>query len=155
MIMNQSLKTIFSLSLLLIMTSYSAPPDRTARQNFKSSDLSERIKITIGSTVFTATLQNHETTAAFKSMLPLTISMKELNGNEKYHLLPKKLPSNASYSKIIHAGDIMLFGVNTLVIFYESFSPTYPYTTLGHIDNPGKLKEALGTDNIKMTFENL
>ena len=33
---------------------------------------------------------------AFKEKLPMTINMKELNGNEKYFDLPDNLPANAS-----------------------------------------------------------
>ena len=55
--------------------------------------------------------------------------------------------------KNINAGDLMLYGSNCLVIFYESFSTSYSYTKIGHIDNPEGLAETLGSGNIKVTFE--
>ncbi|HBK88129.1 MAG TPA: hypothetical protein DDZ56_05735, partial [Cytophagales bacterium] len=40
------------------------------------------MKITIGNTVFTATLVDNPTAAELKKRLPFTITMTELNGNE-------------------------------------------------------------------------
>ena len=57
---------------------------------------SAKLRITVGAHVFTATLNNNATVAAFKSRLPMTVNMKELNGNEKYFDLPNSLPVNAS-----------------------------------------------------------
>jgi hypothetical protein len=61
-----------------------------------------KLKITIGTKEFTATLNNDETAKAFQTMLPLTITMSELNGNEKYFYFDTKLPTNASSGGNIH-----------------------------------------------------
>lgn len=112
-----------------------------------------KLKITIGTNVFTATLQNNETVAAFKTKLPMTINMRELNGNEKYYDLSGNLPTNSSNPGTIQNGDLMLYGSNTLVLFYKTFSTSYSYTRLGRIDNPSGLSNALGSGNVKVTFE--
>ena len=46
--------------------------------------MSDTLVIKIGSKKFTASLLDNPTATAFRAMLPLTINMTELNGNEKY-----------------------------------------------------------------------
>jgi hypothetical protein len=112
-----------------------------------------KIKITVSSQSFTATLLDNNSSKAFKEMLPLTINMTELNGNEKYFDLPKSLPSNSSNPGSIKNGDLMLYGSKTLVLFYKTFSTTYSYTKLGSIDDVAGLASALGSGNVTITFE--
>ena len=114
---------------------------------------SMKLKITIGTNTFTAALYNNTTAAAFKEKLPLIINMSELNGNEKYFDLPNNLPSNASNPGTIQAGDVMLYGSNTLVLFYKTFSTPYNYSRIGRIDNPSGLADALGSGNKTVKFE--
>jgi len=78
--------------------------------------------------------------------------MRELNGNEKYFDLPNNLPTNASNPGTIQTGDLMLYGSNTLVLFYKTFSTSYNYTRLARIDSPG-LAAALGSGNATVKFE--
>ncbi|MFT3750217.1 MAG: cyclophilin-like fold protein [Agriterribacter sp.] len=112
-----------------------------------------KIKIKVNSKIFTATLSDNNTGKAFKDMLPLTISMVELNGNEKYVDLSKSLPANPSNPGTIQNGDLILYGSNTLVLFYKTFSTSYRYTRIGGIDDVSGLAAALGTGNVTMTFE--
>lgn len=111
------------------------------------------INIRIGSQTFTATLLDKNTTKAFKEMLPMTLSMKELNGDEKYHDLPERLPTNSSNPGTTKTGDLMLFGSKTLVLFYKTRSTSYSYTRLGKVDDAAGLASALGSGNISVTFE--
>ena len=46
----------------------------------------------------------------------------------------------------------MLYGSNTFVLFYESFSTSYSYTRLGMISNPSGLATALGTGNVQVSI---
>ena len=69
--------------------------------------------------------------------------MKELNGNEYYSYLDFNLKNNEEKVKNINAGDVMLYGDNCIVIFYKSFTTTYNYTRIGHINNIDNLKEDL------------
>lgn len=122
----------------------SAPPEK------EENDL--RITITAGGRMFSATLYDNETARAFKERLPLTLDMSELNGNEKYYYLPDSLPKNSSSPSRINAGDIMLYGSDCLVIFYESFSTSYSYTPIGKIDDPDGLAAALGSGSVRVNF---
>ena len=109
-------------------------------------------KIVVGDKTFSATLYDNAAAKALTAMLPLTMNMNELNGNEKYFYLDKSLPTNSSRPSEIKAGDIMLYGDNCLVLFYESFSTSYTYTPIGHIDDPSELAAALGSGNVQVTI---
>ena len=67
-----------------------------AREN--TTSMSDTLVIKIGSSEFVATLLDNPTATAFKAMLPLTMDMTELNGNEKYFDLLKNLPTISSSS---------------------------------------------------------
>ena len=112
------------------------------------------INVIVGSKTFTATLAASETGEAFAALLPLTVTMNELNGNEKYHYLSSSLPTAAYQPGTIHAGDLMLYGNNCVVLFYETFNTSYSYTRIGAIDNPSGLASALGSGDVSVRFEN-
>ena len=81
------------------------------------------ITITIGDQIFTAKMEQNSTVEAFRALLPLTLEMQELNGNEKYHYLSQSLPTNRTKVGTIHAGDIMLYGDNCVVVFTRPSQP--------------------------------
>lgn len=148
--------TFFLTSLLCLQLSACA--QRNDNPQVKSQIRTENIatmklKITIGTSTFSASLENNATAKAFKELLPLTLVMNELNNNEKYTDLAKSLPTNSSNPKTIQNGDLMLYGSNTLVLFYKTFSTSYNYTKIGKIDNPEDLAKALGSGNVSVTFE--
>ena len=78
--------------------------------------------------------------------------MNELNGNEKYLYLSTSLPTAAYQPGTIHAGDLMLYGNNCVVLFYETFYTSYSYTRIGAIDNPSGLASALGSSDVSVRF---
>ncbi|MBO9683294.1 MAG: hypothetical protein J7502_11600 [Flavisolibacter sp.] len=128
-------------------------PTNIENNNTNDNMTSNKINIKVGSKVFTATLSDNNAAKAFKEMLPLTINMTELNGNEKYSDLPKSLPTNSTSPETIKNGDLMLYGSNTLVLFYKTFSTSYSYTKLGSVDDATGLTTALGAGNVSVTFE--
>ena len=112
-----------------------------------------KLNITVNGQSFTGALEDTPTARAFLELLPMTVDMSELNGNEKFYYLPSGLPTNASRPGNIHAGDLMLFGSDCLVLFYESFSSSYSYTRLGSVDNPSGLAAVLGHGSVEVTFQ--
>lgn len=111
------------------------------------------IKITIGNKIFTASLENNKTAEAFKNSLPLTINMIELNGNEKYGELSNPLPTASKNPGKIDVGDLMLYGNQTLVLFYKSFTTSYSYTNIAKLNHSEMLYEAIGDGNLTIKIE--
>lgn len=112
-----------------------------------------QLKITVKDKVFTGQLYDNVTTRELIKNLPITIIMKDLNRNEKYYNMKSGLPTKASIPSKINAGDIMLYGNDCLVFFYESFQTSYSYTPIGKITNSANFKEALGNGSIKVTIQ--
>ncbi len=119
-------------------------------EEINGDDLSMKINLTINGNSFTATLEDNETTRELLNRLPLEVSMSELNVNEKYYYFDESLPTNSYRPGNISTGDIMLYGSDCLVIFYEDFDTPYSYTRLGKIDNVDNLKDALGNGNVNV-----
>jgi hypothetical protein len=108
--------------------------------------------MTVGERRFAITLTDNAAARALLAQLPLTLDMSELNGNEKHADLQQPLPADASRPGTIRNGDLMLYGTNTLVVFYVSFDSSYAYTRLGRVDDPADLPEALGRRGARVRF---
>ncbi len=130
-----------------------APPEEAVnlKQDIESeSKMNFNINVVIDNKTYNAKLEENETAQNFINMLPQEYKMSELNGNEKYIYLDEKFPTNSYNPKHIEKGDIMLYGNNCLVVFYNSFDSSYSYTKIGHIEN----LENLGNEDIVIKFEN-
>jgi hypothetical protein len=136
-----SMKRRFYLSIVLFFLCFSAMSKPTT------------LKISIGSQVFYANILPSESASALVKQLPFTLSMVELNGNEKYAELKQALPTNTESVGKIQAGDLLLYGNNVLVLFYESFSTPYRYTRIGKLTETVGLEKALGAGNCQVKFE--
>lgn len=110
------------------------------------------MKIKISNTIFEVLLENNTTANAFVTMMPQSLEMNELNGNEKYCYLNVPLPTNVKRVDTIYAGDIMLWGNSCVVIFYETFTSDYSYSKIGKITDTTFLKQCVGSGSIKVDF---
>lgn len=121
--------------------------------NGDSPENTRTMTLKIGNSTFTATLADNATAQAFAAMLPMNLSMSELNNNEKYVYLDQSLPVQASSPGTIQTGDIMLYGSSCVVLFYKTFSTSYSYTRIGRVDNPDGLASAVGSGSVTVLFE--
>lgn len=115
-------------------------------------DNMQNIIITIKNKKYEAILYDNSTTKELIKKFPITITMSDLNGNEKYYNFSKSFSTSSENVANINKGYIMLFGDNCLVIFYKSFSTRYRYTKLGYIKNLEDLENSLGKGDIEITF---
>ncbi|MFD1774836.1 cyclophilin-like fold protein [Paenibacillus rhizophilus] len=136
----------------------SASPTENATAETRNNETKENgvisINITVGSSTFTATLNDNETAKALVAKFPMTLQMNEHNGLEKYYDLSEDLPAALTERPAtIHAGDIMGWSGNILVLFYETHSNSNGgYVPLGRVDNPSNLASALGSGNVQVTW---
>lgn len=110
------------------------------------------MNVQIGDAVFSATLEENEAVTAFVEMMregSVVIQMSDYSGFEKVGPLGTSLPASNSQTTT-HAGDIVLYNGNQIVIFYGSNS--WSYTRLGHIDDLTGWEEALGNGDVTVTF---
>lgn len=126
-------------------------PEQAGEQ--PEEDNMNTIQIIVGETTFDVSLYDNEAAHALSAMLPLTLDMSELNGNEKYYYLDEALPRASSVPDGILTGDLMLYGSDCLVLFYKDFSTAYSYTPLGRIDDPSGLAQAVGSGSVTVTFQ--
>ncbi|MBK8688348.1 MAG: hypothetical protein IPN24_07860 [Betaproteobacteria bacterium] len=105
---------------LWLLQAFVVPPAAAATTNADAPG-ERRIWMAVGERRFAVTLADNEAARAFVSQLPLTLDMPDLNGNEKHQKLPKALPTSVTRPGTIRNGDLMLWGADTLVVFYLTF----------------------------------
>lgn len=115
-------------------------------------DMVKKMTLQIGNSSFTATLENNAAVDAFAEMMsdsPVIIQMNDYSGFEKVGSLGTSLPVDDKQTTT-HAGDIVLYNGNQIVIFYGSNS--WSYTRLGKIDDLSGWEDALGSGDVTVTF---
>lgn len=118
----------------------------------QAEDIAMSLEIRVGDESFTAVLEDNDSVKALVGRLPMTMEMEEMNGNEKFCYLQEALPAAAENIGQIRSGDLMLFGDDCLVLFYEDFHTSYNYTRLGHIKDVSGLKAALGSGDVTVSI---
>ena len=142
-------------SLLIIVSFFvvigcnSKTSDINNKEENNSNEVNKEVKVIINESEYIIDLEDNDTVKEFINLLPQEYTMNELNGNEKYVYMDNSLKTNSYNPNHIEKGDVMLYGDNCLVIFYESFDTSYSYTKIGHIDN----LPDLGEENITIKFE--
>lgn len=112
----------------------------------------KNMKVQVGDKVFSAVLEENMAAAAFEEMLedgPIVLQMRDYSGFEKVGNLGTSLPASNKQTTT-KAGDIVLYNGNQIVIFYGSNS--WSYTRLGHIADLTGWEEALGKDDVIVSF---
>ena len=130
-------------------TKSAVPADTIPEDASPPATAETAVTLTVDGQTFSATLLDNESVRQLVEQFPLTLDMSELNGNEKYFYMDNELPTDSYQPGQIHAGDLMLYGDNCLVLFYESFSSD---TRLVSVDDPAGLAEALGTGSVEVAF---
>lgn len=136
-----------------------ARSEHTAETTMETSEIATTeesrvitMNVQIGSSTFTATLENNTAVDSFVRMMqtaPVVIQMNDYSGFEKVGSIGTSLPASNSQTTT-QSGDIVLYNGNQIVIFYGSNS--WSYTRLGKIDDLSGWTEALGSGDVTVTF---
>ena len=126
---------------------------KVIRQSNSDKKAGTPVVLTVNGQTFKAVFYNNKTANALLKKMPMTLNMKEMNGNEKYHYFDTEFPTNEKSPGKIEAGDIMLYGSDCLVAFYKLHSTSYQYTSVGKIENASGFAKAVGSGNVKITFQ--
>lgn len=82
--------------------------------------MSQKITITVGGTVLSATLNDSQTIQEFQALLPLRLPMSDLLLREKFAYLAHPLSENGQQVHTFEVGDIVYFApASAVAIFYR------------------------------------
>ena len=115
-------------------------------------DTAMKMKIEVNGSLFTATLADNAAADALADWVeegPVTLELSDYAGFEKVGPLGRSLPASDSQTTT-HAGDIVLYQGDQIVLFYGSNS--WSYTRLGHIDDLTGWEDALGGGDVTVTL---
>ncbi len=125
----------------------------TCTVTVKAKKIVKTINIKVNGKTFTFTLNSSKAAAELYNKLPLTLEMQELNGNEKYHYFNDTFSGTEQTYSTINAGDLMIYGGNCLVLFYDEIKNSpYEYIKIGQITSSSGLKNAVGKGNVTINF---
>ena len=125
-------------------------------QSEEEKNMPEKIRITVSGKTLPVKIENNDATKALVAALresSITYEAHDYGGFEKVGALGRSLP--ASDSQITtHAGDVILYSGNQIVLFYGSNS--WSYTRIGKMEH-GSLEELksflkAGQGNINVTL---
>jgi 4-carboxymuconolactone decarboxylase len=125
-------------------------PDPTVKQAVPM-----KIKIRIKDRVLSVTLADSKTTQDFVSLLPLTLTMNDLFGREKYGHLPRELSEGGERTHGYEVGEIVYWSPGPdVAIFYRHDSQAIPdpgIIVIGKIDSGVEALNVAGS--LKVTIE--
>lgn len=114
-----------------------------------------KLRLTFNGKEITATLSESETTRDFVSLLPLTLTMNDLFGREKFGHLPRAISEGGKRMQTYDVGDVIYWSLGPdVAIFYRHDGQSIPspgIIVMGKIDFDIEALKVPGS--VKMTIE--
>ena len=134
-------------------TANSAPPDSPTNASALKPGMKIRLKIE--DKVLTATLVDSKTTRDFVSLLPLTLTMNDLFGREKFARLPRAISEEGRRTYTYEVGQVIYWSPGPdVAIFYRNDGTKIPnpgIIVIGKIDSGVAALDVTGS--VKVTIE--
>src|SRR5881296_3930126 len=116
-----------------------------------------KIRLKVEDKVMTATLSDSETTRDFVSLLPLTLTMNDLFGREKFGHLPRAIAEGGKRTRTYEVGQVFYWSPGPVVaIFYRHDRQSIPspgIIVIGKLDSGVETLDVPGS--VKVTIEPL
>src|SRR6266567_3982374 len=114
-----------------------------------------KIRLRIDNKVLTATLTDNKTARDFISLLPLTLTMNDLFGREKYARLPRAISQEGKRTHTYQIGDLAYWSPShDVAVYYRQDSEKIPepgIIVIGKIDSGVEVLNVPGY--VKVTIE--
>src|SRR5437667_9514109 len=130
----------------------------TARSGPQTQQASTmKMRLTINGKAVTVTLTQSETTRDFISLLPLTLTMNDLFGREKFGHLPRAISTDGKRTHTYEVGDVAYWSPGPdVAIYYRQDNEKIPppgIIVIGKIDSGVEALDVPGS--VRVTFERL
>ena len=104
--------------IAIVLAATLGPTARGADNTPTSHTSAVKIKLTIDNKTLTATLADNRTARDFASLLPLTLTMNDLFGREKFGHLPRAISDKGKRTHTYEIGDIAYWSPGPDVAIY-------------------------------------
>lgn len=113
-----------------------------------------KIRLTTKDRVLTATLTDNETTRDFVSLLPLTLTMNDLFGREKFAHLPRAISEGGKRTHTYESGQVIYWSPGPdVAIYYKQDGAAIPnpgIIVIGKIDSGVETLNVPGSVKVKI-----
>lgn len=110
-----------------------------------------KIKLTAGTREFTATFYKNATTDALVQMMPMTLPMMDLYGNEMCYRFPNALPTDDARTQGYEVGEIMYWPPgHSFVIRYAQNGERFQMQKLGKLDSGVEFFRTCGDIDVRI-----
>ena len=141
--------------IAMALTAILGPTARSAANTTTNQTPAMKIRITLANKVLTATLADNKTARDFVSLLPLTLTMNDLFGREKFGHLPRAISKEGKRTDTYEIGDIAYWSPGPdVAIYYHQDGEKIPdpgIIIIGKIDSGADALNVTGS--VKVTIE--
>lgn len=110
-----------------------------------------KIKLTAGTREFTAAFYKNATTDALVQMMPMTLPMMDLYGNEMCYRFPNALPTDDAHIQGYEVGEIMYWPPgHSVVIRYAQNGERFEMQKLGKLDSGIEFFKTCGDIDVRV-----
>ena len=118
--------------------------------NQNESDMTTRMKITVGSHTLTATLEDNATAQAFAAKLPITLPMMDLYGREMCYRFPEALPADNARTRGYEVGEIVYYPpMHSFVIMYAQNGERFQMQSIGRVEGNVGIFDGIGDVDVR------